>query len=69
MKATDYPNRKPLPVPTDDLTPKGKGPSRANKKGGIKPVSTPAFVHRQDVGPGAETAPSMPGLKTPTTKI
>jgi len=69
MKPTDYPSRKPLPVPKDDLTPKGKGPSRANLKGGIKTVDTPSFVHKQEVGPGKESTPGMPGVKTPKTKV
>lgn len=64
---TSYPGRSPIPVPSDDLSSTGKGPGDADKKGGVAPVDTPSFTHRQDDGPGAESHTSLPSTKTPKT--
>ena len=54
---TDYPGRKGVSKPTMKTTMPGGE------------VNTKGFVHRQDLGPGKESTPSMPGTKRPVTKI
>ncbi len=66
MTPTDYPTRKPLLKVSDAHDVKtGKGPMTDLSDSRIAPVDTTGFSHRQDVGPGKESMPSMPSVKTP----
>lgn len=60
----DYPSRKPFPIGNDKFDAKGKGPIGQDVLGGIAPVDTTGFVHRQDMAPNAGGTPSVPNNGT-----
>lgn len=64
MSPGDYPSRRPLPVGGDKFDDKGKGPKNQDVLGGLAPVDTTGFVHRQDTAPNAGGTPSLPNNGT-----
>lgn len=60
----DYPTRKAMPVGSDKFNAHGKGPSGQDVLGGLAPVDTTGFVHRQDTAPNSGGTPSIPNNGT-----